>query len=203
MSSAHAAKAAKSQESVATPAGTAEEQLAAGAAGNVDKIRDILFGAQIREYERRFVRMEEVMQRETSELRADVRKRLDTIEGFFKQEMQTIAERLRSEREERIEADREAAHQLGETNKALKKSVAQIEEALAAAQRELRQNLLDQSRQLSDEIGQTQTRLSSSLERRSSELQESKADRSTLAAILMEMAMRIGDSAGEPPRQNG
>ncbi len=38
--------------------------VAAQAGGNVDKIRDILFGSQMRDYETRFARLEESLLRE-------------------------------------------------------------------------------------------------------------------------------------------
>ncbi len=38
-------------------------------AGNVDRIRDILFGSQMRDYETRFSRLEETVARETTEIR--------------------------------------------------------------------------------------------------------------------------------------
>ncbi len=44
--------------------------------GNIDKVRDILFGGQMRDYERRFSRLEERLVQETAELKDDVRKRL-------------------------------------------------------------------------------------------------------------------------------
>ena len=39
--------------------------------GNVEKIRDILFGAQMRDYEKRFIRLEERMFKEMKDLRDD------------------------------------------------------------------------------------------------------------------------------------
>jgi hypothetical protein len=42
--------------------------------GNIDKIRDILFGSQSRDFERRFTRMEDRMIKEISDMRDDTRK---------------------------------------------------------------------------------------------------------------------------------
>ena len=43
---------------------------------NVDKIRDILFGSQMRDYEKRFVRLEETVTKAVETLREDMTKRL-------------------------------------------------------------------------------------------------------------------------------
>ena len=39
---------------------------------NIDQLRDIIFGGQMREYEKRFVRMEERLAKEISEMREEV-----------------------------------------------------------------------------------------------------------------------------------
>src|ERR1700749_3579611 len=50
-------------------------QVLRGGAGNVDKIRDILFGSQMRDYESRFARLEEALVKETAEIRETSRRR--------------------------------------------------------------------------------------------------------------------------------
>jgi len=47
--------------------------------GNVDKIRDILFGSQMRDYETRFARLEETVAKETAEMRETNRRRFDQL----------------------------------------------------------------------------------------------------------------------------
>src|SRR5215470_17649691 len=53
---------------------------------NVDKIRDILFGSQMRDYEKRFARLEENVNKAVDSLREDVAKRFDTLSGYVQQE---------------------------------------------------------------------------------------------------------------------
>jgi hypothetical protein len=52
--------------------------------GNVDKIRDILFGSQMREYETRFSRLEESLLKESQDLKETTRRRFDTLEAYIK-----------------------------------------------------------------------------------------------------------------------
>ena len=68
---------------------------------SVDKIRDILFGSQIKNYEARFARLEENLVRETVDLKESMQRRFESLEGFFRSETETLAARLRAEREER------------------------------------------------------------------------------------------------------
>ena len=56
-------------------------------AGNVDKIRDILFGSQMRDYEKRFIRLEDRMQKEISSLKEDLLKSFETLERYMKENL--------------------------------------------------------------------------------------------------------------------
>jgi hypothetical protein len=49
---------------------------------NVDKIRDILFGSQMRDYDKRFGRLEERLAKAADALREDLKKRFDSLESF-------------------------------------------------------------------------------------------------------------------------
>ncbi|MBW4571424.1 MAG: hypothetical protein KME31_26440 [Tolypothrix carrinoi HA7290-LM1] len=51
---------------------------------SLDKVRDILFGNQMREVERKFARLEERLIKECTNLRDENRKRLDSLESYFK-----------------------------------------------------------------------------------------------------------------------
>ncbi len=49
--------------------------------GNVDRIRNILFGSQMRDYDGRFQKMEERLTREAGELRSDLQRQLQALEA--------------------------------------------------------------------------------------------------------------------------
>jgi len=78
-----------------------------GAAGvsNLDKVRDILFGTQMRDYDRRFARLEERLIKEAAEAREDTRRRFDSLETFIKQEIAALNDRLKSENHQRTRSD--------------------------------------------------------------------------------------------------
>ena len=70
---------------------------------NVDKIRDILFGSQMRDYEKRFTRLEDNVTKALETLREDMTKRLDTLGGFVRQEVDSLSQRVKTEKAERSE----------------------------------------------------------------------------------------------------
>src|SRR5262245_50265698 len=81
-------------------------------AGNIDKIRDILFGTQVRDFDRRFVQFEQHLIQITSDLRSDLCKRLDALEAYFKAELAAEKDRLRAEASERLEADKQLSESI-------------------------------------------------------------------------------------------
>src|SRR5579862_2994368 len=83
--------------------GDIRPQVLRGGAGNVDKIRDILFGSQMRDYEARFVRLEEALVKETMEIRETNRRRFDQIEAYMRKEFEAVQARFKSERDERLD----------------------------------------------------------------------------------------------------
>ena len=56
-------------------------------AGNIDKIRDILFGSNMRDYEQRFSRLEEALKKESADLRDTTRRHLEALETFVHTEL--------------------------------------------------------------------------------------------------------------------
>lgn len=174
--------------------GTIETRVhdAEGAAGgNLDKVRDLLFGGQMRDYDRKFARLEERLVKETTELRDDVKKRLAALEGYMKAEIESLSDRLRAEQDARGAVAKDLARELHETAQQFGQKTAQLDDVIARSTRDLREQLHAQQQELSDDIRQRIEDVLARLAREASELRSDKADRSALAALLTEMAMRL------------
>jgi DNA anti-recombination protein RmuC len=164
-----------------------------GGGGNIDKIREILFGIQMRDYEKRFARLEERLLKESSDLREDTKRRFDSLELYIKHEMEALTDRLTTEQNARTEALEQLSAGVKDTFRAFDKRAGQMDEQSAKNQRELRQHLLEQSKNLGDEIRQKHGELLAALEREALELRTDKTDRSALAALFTELAMRLNN----------
>lgn len=168
----------------------------AGIGNNVDKIRDILFGSQMRDYEKRFTRLEERMIKEVNTLREESRKRSDSIEDYIKKEMESMGDQLKEEQSARIESDKELAKELEDATKAFEKKTGKLDEQQSKNSRDLRQQILDLSKDLSDDIRKKHEETAAVLEQLAQELRSEKLDRAALSELFVEMAMRLsGDSA--------
>ena len=179
-----------SSDEQVTPGPLAEAEAAAGG-GNLDKVRDLLFGGQMRDLDRRFSRLEERLVKETADLRDEVRKRLATLEGYMKAEVDSLSERLRAEQDGRASADQDLGRDLRGTAQQFDQKLSQLDELVARGQRELRQQLHSQHQELSDELRRRFEDVLERLGREAGELRGDKTDRKALAALLTEMAMRL------------
>ena len=162
--------------------------------GNVDKIRDILFGGQMRDYEKRFARLEERLTKEASELRENTKRSLDALEYFVKREFEALSARLDAERQGRDGVARD----LQDTARAIEKKIQDFENQTAQAHRDLRQQLLDQSKSLNEEIYRKHDEVSSTLKREVADLNHEKTDRATLSALFTELALRLNQDFNIP-----
>jgi seryl-tRNA synthetase len=171
--------------------------------GNIDKVRDILFGGQMRDYERRFARLEERLLQETTEMKDDVRKRLSALEQFLRQEVESLADRIRAEHDERTDADKDLASEARDTAKALEKKAGALDDHLGRVQRDLRQQLLELHQRMSDELRQKTDEVLARLMQEATELRTDKTDRATLASLLTEMAMRLTNELQIPGVDHG
>src|SRR5262245_15138407 len=162
-------------------------------AGNIDNIREILFGAQMRDYEGRFARLEETLLKDSADMRESMRRRFDTLEAYSKREVEAMQARLKSEREERSASMTQQSRELKELGETLFNRLRDLDDRGADFERDLRQQSLQQAKDLMDEIGSKHEQISSLLERRFHELRQGKADRATLANLLTEIAMRLNE----------
>lgn len=172
---------------------------AASPQGNVDQIRDIIFGPQMREYESRFSALAANLESEAASLRKDLESRFSALTDKGSKSSESLTAELKAERAERIELGRRLTAELREISKEMERSIRAAEttaerlhkESLKAAA-ELADEARAEARAQYDELAE---RISTGL----SAAERSKPGREEMAAILSEMAARLvgGPQAGE------
>ena len=175
----------------------------AGGGASIDKVRDLLFGGQLRELDRRFARLEERLVKETNQLRQDMQARIDALEAYARKESDSLGDQIRAEHQDRVDAHDNLARDLKESSKSQERRTTALDEQTSKAQRELRQQMLEQHQRLSEEIRRRTEDLLATFTRESQALRADKTDRSTLAALLNEMAMRLTDELRVPGAEDG
>jgi len=174
--------------------GAGDRQFAeAAGTGNIEQIRDIIFGTQMRDYEKRFNRLEERLVKENTDMRDETLKRFDALEKYVKAEVASLSEQIDAEQEARVESLKDVSKELSDTAEDLGKKTGKLDERLTKSTRELRQQILEQSKGLTDEICRKNEQASDAIEKTAKELRTDKVDRSALSDLLSEMAMRLTD----------
>lgn len=179
----------------------------------VDRLRNILFGAQMEEYERRFHDMRREIERmgsdigETRERMGELEKALSRRMETFELDMRKLTDELRreSERQRRNEAVMQQlatqSRQHDETLKATGDSILDVRKAHATQETELRAaktSIIDTRDQLEQraqalrrELRATEDEVRAELRRVADRLEFQKADRKALASMLIEVAARL------------
>jgi hypothetical protein len=163
------------------------------ASGNLDKIRDILFGAQARDHERRFAELEQRLIREATDLRADFQRRFDSLDAYIKKEVEALAGRLAQEQEVRSGSLKTLGQELAQLSGAFQETTRQLAQDGRQAQQEWHQQLAERAGELAADMRARHAELTAALNRAVQDLRADKTDRSALAAILLEAGQRLAE----------
>jgi hypothetical protein len=166
---------------------------------SLDKVRDILFGGQMRAVESRLQGLEERIMREQATLRSDFDKQLADLDASAKRDAQTLNERLAAERTKRAEDLKALSTELKEILRSLEKRHVKLEELSGLADAEIRDQILQQSRAIGNEIERLSQRVTADLNREVASLRNDKTDVSAIVSVFSDMATRLaGDSRAQP-----
>ena len=162
---------------------------------SLDKVRDILFGGQMRAVESRLQGLEERLMREQAVMRSDFDKRIADLDAGAKRDAQTLGDRLNAERTKRAEELKALSAEIKEILRSLEKRHVKLEELTGMADAEIRDNILQQSRAITAEIERLSQRITADLNREVTALRTDKTDVSAIVSVFSDMATRL---AGEP-----
>ncbi len=160
---------------------------------NLDKIRDILFGAQVRDHERRFTRLETQLLAEAAQLRNDLKQRFTELEQYIRDEVEGLTARLQSEQQNRTASIGQIATDLENLAETLRASAASLQDRGEKAESEIRQALQTEASALKESFTQRHAELSATVETAVERLSAQKTDRASLAALFQELSQRLSD----------
>ena len=161
------------------------------ASGNLDKIRDILFGAQAQEHDRRFAQLEQHLIREASDLRNDLKRRFESLELYIKKEVEALTSRLTKEQEVRGESVTNLTQDLTQLAATLEDKARLLDMQATQAQAHVLKQLTERTSELATDVRARHAEATSALNQAVHDLRAEKTDRATLAAILLEASQRL------------
>jgi hypothetical protein len=160
----------------------------------IDKVREILFGAQLRDTEARLTRLEE-------SLRSQLRSEISSIERKLETELDALRQQIDTHARERNVGDGELGKRLDDVGKTLAEQLEALGTKLERSQDALRSESVERGKKLEGDVARLEKQLADAFERGFADLDGRKADRGALSALLAELAAQLRDSepATDPP----
>ncbi|SFN14081.1 hypothetical protein [Variovorax sp. OV329] len=171
-------------------------------ASGVDKMRELLFGNQMQDYDKRFSILEERFAQRMRDMEGESARSLTNLEATIKKQLESVAGQFREEKDLRADGDKELERNLRDHTQALEKRVSQLSDQLARQERDFTDRLSHEVQALRDEIRRRQDDSRATTERMFSELSNVKTDRNLLAGLFVEIAKCLNQDVA-PKSTNG
>jgi chromosome segregation ATPase len=162
----------------------------------VDKIRDLLFGNQMQDYDRRFSKLEERFLQRFKDVESDAARNLSAYDSNQKKQVESLASQLREEKDQRADTDKEIERSLREQTQSLEKRLRTMSDQLSQLERDFGDRLAREVQSLHEEIKHRNQDLNHTIEKMFAELSNVKTDRNLLAGLFVEVAKCLNQDSG-------
>src|SRR5262245_49206777 len=155
---------------------------------SVDKIRDILFGNQMQDYDHRFVQIDEHFQQKLRDLESETTRHLSNVETSLKQQIDSVANTIVQKKNLRSDTDKELERNLRDHAQSLEKRIKQLSDQLNRFERDFIERITQKTQALREELKRRNEDTRATVERMFAELSGVKTDRNLLAGLFVEIA---------------
>ncbi len=165
--------------------------IAAEALLDLEKIRDILFGAERRESDRRFADLESRLEAQAVQSELEIQRRMEAFEEQIKEEVRNLGTEITTAQQ--VSADRldKLAAELRSAMDDMTSRVEELSTRTLSAEQELRDQLAQQSASLSNSLRHNYEELSASLDRNAQELRAESVNWAGLGTMLGDLANQV------------
>ena len=166
--------------------------------GTIDQIRDIIFGAHLREYTSRLDKAES----DISAIQQDVRDRLNDLKSVLASELraavESIDKRLKTISTSTQEEAADLRQQFDRINRKFTNSIETLDETVEAQRVALREEIAQTRDNLQNDTRELRSLVLEELDRHFSILREDKLSKDDMAELLFELGMRLKGSEFVP-----
>lgn len=159
--------------------------------GNIDQIRDIIFGSQLRDFETRFEKLES----DLSMLQQEIEDRTEQVKTVLSTEMRAAVEALEKKfKNLNLNTQEETGdlrQQIDRVNRKYSSSIEALDEAIDKQSNSIRDELSQTRDRLQEDVRSLKNQVFEELTRRFSVLRDEKVARDDMAEILFELGMRL------------
>jgi uncharacterized protein YfbU (UPF0304 family) len=159
--------------------------------GNVDQIRDIIFGAQLRDYDSRLAKVESGFTLLQQEMRDRIDQLKDSLSAELKTTVDALEKKLKLYHATNQEECFELRQQVDRLSRKFSTSIQTLDETLDTQTQTLRNELVQSKDKLQEDVSALRDLVLEELDRRFSDLKEAKVSREDLAETLFALGMRL------------
>ena len=158
---------------------------------NLEKVRDILFGTQSREFEERCSLLEQRLLQESTDLKAQLTRSLEDIKTYINSEVSRLTSQIQQEQAGRSNSVEEVGQVIKNLGSQLESRLSGLHDQTTTQHQKLEAQLTQQKAELTKHQHQALAEMQSRFQESLKELNADKTDRAALAEMLMDMAMRL------------
>ena len=159
--------------------------------GDIEKVRDILFGKYVSDFHERFAILEERLEADVEQLKQRLTDKFDSMDEAVNKSLERLDKQILIEQNNR---DSELTSLQGSFNKAeeaLKHSISLMEDQANQDLVAVRESLKSSHEELMDANNTAQAQLLEQLEKQKQMLEDDKVGRQSLALMFDEVALRL------------
>lgn len=162
-----------------------------GQLGNVDQIREILFGSQTRELNKRFEKLENDINRTQNEIKNKIEQNQKDFNLRLENELELMSKKIKNIATQQQEEVADIRANELKQEKRVQNSIDILNDELSSKHDQLYKEQLENRNNLQESINNLKNELFKIMEEKLQELGELKLSRDDAAEIMMETAMRL------------
>lgn len=162
--------------------------------GDIEKVRDILFGKYVTSFEQRFSELEARLEADVDQLKEKLIDKMASMDIAGNESLSRLDKQIAEEKLARDTELHSLQNTLREAEAALQNAIATMEDQANQDLAALRASLDESHQDLMDRTLSSQAELTSQLDKQKEDLQNDKVGRQSLALLLDEVAIKLRGS---------
>jgi len=159
--------------------------------GNVDQIREILFGSQTRELNQRFEKIEKEIESLKNDIYLKIQQNQDDFNAHIQSEFESVSKKIKNISSQQQLEFADIRDDSVKQEKRLQNSIDMLQEELNEKREQLQKSQLENRDMLRTEMNTLKAELLKTMQDTTTQLQESKLSKDYIAEMMMETAMKI------------
>lgn len=159
--------------------------------GEIDKVRDILFGKYVSDFEHRFAQLESQLEKDVEQLKERLTNKFKGMDVAVNESLARLDSLINQEQTKRDAEVLELHKTLEQARNGLQHSISLMEDQASQDLAAVKESLQHSHDELLDQAKSMQRALAAQLKSNTQELQADKVSRQTLALMLDEIAVKL------------